>query len=91
MDANYSNNTEAQRFELELDNNVAYIDYQLAGETITMLHTEVPTELTGKGIGSMIAAKALDYATIHDLKVIPSCTFIADYIRKHPKYESILK
>ncbi len=91
MDAHFSNNGERQRFELELDQKVAYIDYQLVGATITMLHTEVPKELEGKGIGSMIAAKSLDYATIHDLKVIPSCTFIADYIRKHPKYESILK
>ena len=91
MDANFSNNGEKQRFELELDKKIAFIDYQLAGETITMLHTEVPHELEGKGIGSMLAAKALDYATIHNLKVIPSCTFIADYIRKHPKYENLVK
>lgn len=91
MDANFSNNGEKQRFELELDKKIAFIDYQLAGETITMLHTEVPHELEGKGIGSMIASKALDYATIHNLKVVPSCTFIADYIRKNPKYESLIK
>ena len=91
MDANFSNNSKENRFELELDNKKTFIDYQIAGKTITMLHTEVPKELGGKGIGSMIAGKALDYAVVHDLKVIPSCTFIADYIRKHPKYESILK
>lgn len=91
MDATFSNNTDRQRFELELDSKAAFIDYQLAGDIITMLHTEVPDNLEGKGIGSMIAGKALDYATIHDLKVIPSCTFIADYIRKNPKYNSVLK
>lgn len=91
MDANFSNNTEAQRFELKLDNKIAFIDYQIAAKTISMLHTEVPKELGGKGIGGMLAEKALDYATIHDLKVVPSCTFIADYIRKNPKYENLLK
>ncbi len=91
MDANFSNNGEKQRFELELDRKIAFIDYQLTGETITMLHTEVPQDLEGKGIGSMLASKALDYATIHNLTVVPSCTFIADYIRKNPKYESLLK
>lgn len=91
MHATFSNNTDRKRFELELDSKTAFIDYQLEGDTISMLHTEVPRDLEGKGIGSMIAGKALDYATIHDLKVIPSCAFIADYIRKNPKYHSVLK
>ena len=91
MEANFSNNTQAHRFELELDGKVAYIDYRIEGKTLTLLHTEVPKELGGKGIGSMIAEKALDYATINDFKVIPTCTFIAAYIRKNPKYEGLLK
>ena len=91
MDVIFSNNPDKLRFELELDNKLAFIDYELAKQTITMLHTEVPKELEGKGIGSMIAGKALDYATIHDFKVIPSCTFIADFIAKNPKYQSLIK
>lgn len=90
MNANFSNNGDVQRFELELDDKVAFIDYNLLGETIDMVHTEVPTELEGKGIGSMLVSKALDYATIHNLKVIPSCPFIADYIKRYPKYKSVL-
>lgn len=91
MEANFSNNIEKQRFELELDEMISFIDYRLDGNTITMWHTEVPKELGGKGIGSMIAAKALDYAIIHDLKVVPTCTFIADFICKNPRYNSIRK
>ena len=91
MEADFSNNTIQNRFELELDSKIAFIDYQLQGNTMTMVHTEVPKELGGKGIGSMIAAKALDFATIHDLKVTPSCAFIADFISKNPKYKSLLK
>ena len=91
MNANFSNNGEKQRFELELDGKVAFIVYQLTDQAITMHHTEVPKDLEGKGIGSMLAARALDYCIIHNLKVIPSCPFIADYIGKHPKYESLLK
>ena len=91
MDANFSNNIQGRRFELELDGKIAFIDYRLEGKTLSLLHTEVPKELGGKGIGSMIASKALDYATINDYRVLPTCTFIAAYIRKNPKYESLLR
>lgn len=91
MEANFSNNTKLHRFELELDKSTAIIEYRLEGNTITMTHTEVPKELNGKGVGSIIAEKALDYATIHGLKVVASCPFVAHYISKNPKFQGLLK
>jgi predicted GNAT family acetyltransferase len=49
-----SNNPAHHRFELAVDGHIAATYYELAGGVITFVHTEVPPELGGKGIGSQL-------------------------------------
>lgn len=77
------NNTEAHRFELEVDGHLAKAWYRLSPGTITFTHTEVPDELSGQGIGTKLAKAALDYAKAENLTVVPLCPFIAAYIKRH--------
>ena len=90
MEANFSNNTQARRFELELDGKVAYIDYRLEGKTLTLLHTEVPKELSGKGVGSKLVSGTLQYISDNNLKLIPSCSFVEGYIEKHAEWKDLI-
>ncbi len=53
------------------------------------MHTEVPKELGGKGIGSALARGLLDIARAQGLKVVPKCPFVAGYIGKHPEYADL--
>ena len=53
-------NTERHRFELEADGHVAFANYKRADGVLTMLHTEVPKELEGRGIGSALIRGVLD-------------------------------
>jgi uncharacterized protein len=55
------------------------------------MHTEVPPELGGRGIGSKIAGGALDLVRARGLKVVAECPFIAGFIGKHPEYTDLLK
>jgi predicted GNAT family acetyltransferase len=79
-------NTNEQRFELVVDGHTAFSTYRLAGNRIYFLHTEVPNELRGRGVGSVLARGVLDIARERGLKVIPLCPFIAAYIRSHHEY-----
>ena len=79
-------NTEEQRFELPVDERVAFINYRIRGNAIVMAHTEVPEELEGQGIGSALVRGALDLARQRHLNVVPSCPFVSAYIRQHPEY-----
>src|SRR5688500_197653 len=83
------NNTEAERFELTLDGLTAFVQYRIIGKRIIFIHTEVPSEFSGKGIGNRLAQVALDYAQAHRYQIDAQCPFIAAYIRKHPEYQSI--
>jgi uncharacterized protein len=83
-------NTQRHRFELDADGHVAFSNYRREGATLTVLHTEVPSELNGKGIGSALVRGLLDIARAEKLKVRPLCPFVAGYIAKHPEYADLL-
>jgi predicted GNAT family acetyltransferase len=50
----------------------------------------VPEAFEGKGVGGQLARAALAYAREHELKVIPTCPFIAAYITKHPEHHDLV-
>jgi len=84
-------NTERHRFELDADGHVAFSNYRREGATLTVLHTEVPPEFNGKGIGSALVRGLLDIARAQKLTVKPLCPFVAGYIAKHPEYADLLR
>jgi predicted GNAT family acetyltransferase len=88
-DAVYQN-TEQNRFELDLNGAVAAAYYDVSPGTITFTHTEVPAELNGRGIGSKLVRGALDVVRAQRLKVVAECPFVGGYIAKHPEYADLL-
>jgi predicted GNAT family acetyltransferase len=91
MNDTVSNNSAQQRYELAVDGHVAASYYEIADGVITFVHTEVPPELGGKGIGSKLIKGALDQVRAGGLKVIAQCPFVKAYIEKHPEYADLLK
>jgi predicted GNAT family acetyltransferase len=86
-----SNNPAHQRYELKVDGHIAATYYKIADGVITFIHTEVPPELGGKGIGSRLIRGALDQVRADGLKVIAECQFVKGYIEKHPEDANLLK
>jgi predicted GNAT family acetyltransferase len=77
-------------FELESDGRVATLEYTLDGQVLTLIHTEIPAELRGKGVASSLAQTALDWARENNLKVDVVCPFVADYLHTHPEYSDLI-
>ncbi len=84
-------NTKRHRFELEADGHVAFVSYTREDDTLIIMHTEVPKQHSGKGIGSALVRGLLDIARAQKLKVVPRCPFVAGYINKHPEYADLQK
>jgi predicted GNAT family acetyltransferase len=78
------------RFELERDGEVAYLEYNLAGKVLQLIHTEVPELLRGKGMASALAESALAWAREHEVKVDVICPSVAAYLAKHPEYSDLV-
>lgn len=83
-------NTAIGRFEISSDASVAVLDYALSDGRITFVHTGVPPELEGRGIGTRLARAGLEYARREGLAVVPKCPFIRAYIERHPEYRDLV-
>ena len=78
------------RFELERDGHVAYLEYNLAGKVLQLIHTEVPEAMRGKGVASTLAESALQWAREHGVKVDVICPYVAAYLKRHPEYSDLV-
>lgn len=84
-------NEARQRFEIQLDDGaVAFADYRLMAGKVMFPHTVVPPHHEGQGIGSALAKASLDWARSEGLRVIPACSFYANYMRRHPEFQDLL-
>lgn len=97
MSESVTNNTGNNRFELAVDDHVAFIDYRIepalqGGASVYVFeHTEVPEALGGRGIGGRLAAGALDAVRAAGAKVKSECSFTSAFLTKrHDQYADIL-
>lgn len=80
------NNKENGQFEIRSETHLAYVTYRIRKNTMYFMHTVVPEELSGKGIASTLALEALEYAKSHNFKIAVLCSFISNYVKKHPEW-----
>lgn len=85
-----TNDPAAGRFEAHSEHGVAHLKYVARGDVLDLVHTEVPQEAEGQGIGAALARAALDHARSAGKKVIPSCPFVRAYIERHGEYADLV-
>jgi predicted GNAT family acetyltransferase len=57
----------------------------VAGQNLTVYHTEVSVNAEGKGLAKKMLAAMVTYARQHHLKVIPLCPFVHAQFKRHPE------
>lgn len=83
---------EQSRFEAVVDGEVAgFVLYRGKDDhQIELHHTEVDDAYEGRGVGSRLAAGALDSVRAMGLRVVPTCPFIKRYIDRHGEYGDLV-
>lgn len=78
------------RFELTVKGYIAFIDYREKGSNITLIHTESPEELAGRGVATALIEKALQYIEENNYVLTPLCPLVFAYIKRHPDWKRIV-
>ncbi len=91
-DVQISHHRELSRWEAHLDGELAgFAEYQLTDELYVFTHTEVDRAHEGRGVGSALAAGALDEVRAEGTRsVLVVCPFIGAWIARHPDYADLL-
>ena len=71
------------RFVVEIGGIEGFLDYRTEPGRIILVHTEVPEELGGHGVGTALVQAALARARNEGLTVAPWCPFARRWMRKH--------
>ena len=73
-----------QRFVIEADRYEAELVYRVRDGVMVIVHTGVPEELGGRGLGGQLVAAAIDRAVADGLSVRPDCPFARGWLSTHP-------
>ncbi len=78
------------RFELALDGGTALVAYRVDGERLVLIHTEVPEQFAGQGVGSRLAKGVFELIRASGRKAVVRCPFLKAWIAKHPEYDDVV-
>jgi uncharacterized protein len=81
-----THNQDAHRYELASPHGLALAVYVDQGNRRVFTHTEVPPADEGKGFASRLVRGALDDTRRLGLKIVPACSFVELFVRRHPEY-----
>lgn len=84
-DATAIDETDAGRFAIHEGDHVAELVYRLEGDRLRLVHTGVPDELGGRGLGGVLVRAAVDRAERDGLTIVPDCPFARGWLEKHPE------
>lgn len=73
-----------ERFVVETDGHTAELVYKRDGDRLILIHTGVPDELEGRGVGSALVRAAVSTAIDQDLTLMPLCPFANRWLKDHP-------
>jgi predicted GNAT family acetyltransferase len=85
-----TNNEKNLRFETPVGQDLAFVEYRWHYGDIAFMHTYVPDAGRGTGVASALAKHVLEYARERKLKILVYCPYIAQYIKRHPEYETLI-
>jgi predicted GNAT family acetyltransferase len=79
-----TDNEDLHRLEVTLDGRLAELVYRVRDDRLVLVHTGVPGELEGRGIGATLVEAAIEKALAGDLTVVPNCPFARGWLERHP-------
>jgi uncharacterized protein len=83
-DAPVVDDTAAGRFVIRGDGGEAELIYTIDGDRMILIHTGVPDEWSGHGLGGRLVRTALARAEVDALTLVPWCPFARRWLHDHP-------
>ncbi len=84
-------NPAKRRFEILVDDALAgFTAYVPRGEVLVFTHTEVDERYQGMGVGTALVKGTLDQLRARGGRLVPTCPFVAAFIKRHPEYAGLV-
>jgi len=85
-----THNEAEQRYEATVEGLLSVCEYEIVDDRVVFTHTLVPPELRGRGIAEQMVRAGLDAARAAERKVVPACSYVEVFIKRHREYQDLL-
>jgi predicted GNAT family acetyltransferase len=82
---------EPGRFVLRIEGHEAELVYERRGDVLDIQHTYTPPPLRGREIAARLTEAAFAYARDERLRVVPTCSYTALYVERHPEVRALVQ
>ena len=79
------------RFVVRVDGLVAELVYVRRGEVLDIQHIFTPPPLRRREIAARLTEAAFAYARSEGLRVVPTCSYAALYVERHPDVRALVQ
>jgi len=80
-----------QRFVLDINGELALVEYQVKNDALYLIHSEVPYALRGRGIGKVLVEKTFEKLTEEGYKAVAICSYIKAVASRSEKGKQIIQ
>jgi len=88
---NLVHDKENQRFTLDINGEIAKVEYELKNGKMYLVHSEVPYNLRGKGIGKVLVEKTFEKLAEENYSVVAICSYIKAIKNRSEHWSGIIK
>lgn len=89
--SNFIHDKDNQQFQLLLNSDIAFVDYQMRNGKMYLIHSEVPFHLRGKNVGKVLVEKTFEYIEQNSIQAVAVCTFIKLIAQRSKKWRNIIQ
>lgn len=91
LEVAFADNPSRSRFEVLADGVVAgFCEYRSNADEVVLPHTVIDPSMRGNGLASRLVRHALDELSLRDVRVVPECWFVAEFIAANPEYRRLV-
>ncbi len=83
--------TNSRKYILDINGEKAIVEYVLRNNKMHLVHSEVPYQLRGKGIGKELVLKTFEKLTEEGYKAVAVCSYIKAVKNRDPHWSTIIE
>jgi predicted GNAT family acetyltransferase len=83
-------NTEAKRYELDVDGEIVFANYKRSGGILTIMWVESPPALRGSGAAGRLMKLVAQEARDNNWQIVPVCGYAGAWLRRSPEFRQLV-
>lgn len=88
---NIKHDKDKKQFTLDINGELAKVDYILKNNKMYLVHSEVPYNLRGQGIGKVLVEKTFEQLTKEGYNAVAICSYIKAVASRSEKWKDIIE